>query len=401
MRKGIVLILIIVISLLVSGCWSRKELDELAIAMSLGIDKADDQYLVSVQLVNPSEVAVKAGGGGYQTPVTVFSTVSPTLLGAVRNITSIAPRKVYLAQLRTIVIGEDVAKDGIGPVLDYLARDREIREEDLFILIAKEGKAMDTLKVLTHLDKIPAMKMYGALQTLEKYWASIPVITLNEVAYALSDGKKYPVIPGVFIVGDVKEGNSSQNVQFVESPAFLQFGGTAAFYKDKLVGWLNETEGKGFNYISDRVHKTNGDMACPNDGIITMDVIRSKTRVKGKVKNGMPEMDVYIRLETNVADVQCDIDITDTKVIDELQKLGAERLEEVLRSSLDKVQHELKTDIFGFGEVIHRANPREWKKLEDDWIDIFPEVPVNIHIKYFIRNVGTQTNTFYKMKGEQ
>src|SRR5690606_28620680 len=104
---------------------------------------------------------------------------------------------------------------------------------------------------------------------------------------------------------------TKKNVDSVESPAYVMFDGTAVFKKDKLVGWLNEMESKGYNYLSDRVSKTAGDISCPNGGIMNLDVIRSKTKMKGYVKNGMPQIDVDIRMESNIADVQCDIDLSD------------------------------------------------------------------------------------------
>src|SRR5690606_19460795 len=112
--------------------------------------------------------------------------------------------------------------------------------EDLFVLIARDGTASDSLKILTHLDKIPAMKMYGALKTLERYWAPIPVVNLSEVIFKLNDGSTSPVMPGVVITGDKSEAGTKKNVDSVESPAYVMFDGTAVFKKDKLVGWLNE-----------------------------------------------------------------------------------------------------------------------------------------------------------------
>jgi spore germination protein KC len=37
----------------VTGCWSRHELNDLAIAVGIGIDKTGDQYQVSAQVVYP------------------------------------------------------------------------------------------------------------------------------------------------------------------------------------------------------------------------------------------------------------------------------------------------------------------------------------------------------------
>ncbi|WP_440962357.1 Ger(x)C family spore germination C-terminal domain-containing protein [Paenibacillus nitricinens] len=36
--------------------------------------------------------------------------------------------------------------------------------------------------------------------------------------------------------------------------------------------------------------------------------------------------------------------------------------------------------MFGFGEVMHRANPQAWKKLRDNWDQTFVNPPVNINM---------------------
>ncbi|MFD2879852.1 Ger(x)C family spore germination C-terminal domain-containing protein [Paenibacillus rhizoplanae] len=37
------------------------------------------------------------------------------------------------------------------------------------------------------------------------------------------------------------------------------------------------------------------------------------------------------------------------------------------------------SDIFGFGEVIHRADPQAWKTWKTDWNKHFAETAVTIH----------------------
>lgn len=45
--------------LLLTGCWNRNELNELSIVLAMGIDKKDDLYEVSLQVVNPNQMSRK------------------------------------------------------------------------------------------------------------------------------------------------------------------------------------------------------------------------------------------------------------------------------------------------------------------------------------------------------
>lgn len=114
-------------------------------------------------MLNPSEIAAAStgGGSGYDTPVTTYSTSGEIVFEALRKLTQQVPRKIYLSHIRLIVIGEDVAKEGIYNVLDFLSRDHEM-QTNFYIIVSKESKAKDILNVLTSIEKIPANKLYDS-----------------------------------------------------------------------------------------------------------------------------------------------------------------------------------------------------------------------------------------------
>jgi spore germination protein KC len=173
----------------------------------------------------------------------------------------------------------------------------------------------------------------------------------------------------------------------------LKYSNVALFKKDKLIGWLNEKESKGYNYIVGHVQSTVGQVDCPKGGRIVIELVRTDSEIKGKVKNGKPEITVDLFTEGNVGEVQCSIDLTKTETIDELNRLSAASVKDIMESAVAKAKKE-GTDIFGFGEVIHRSNPKEWKKLKENWDETFKEVPVTINVDYNIRRTGTVGNSF-------
>jgi len=391
-RRIMLTALSILFLLILTGCWSRRELNDLAIASAIGIDKSGDGYRVSVQIVVPNEVASKKGGG-YETPVMVYSTTARTVFEAVRKMTTVVPRKIYLAHLHVIVFGEALAREGIGPVLDFLARHNEIREEAIYPLISRGTNAEETLKILTHLNKIPALQMYGSLRTLEKYWAPTTAAKLDDVLFDLITSSKQPTITGIKIEDGKTGEDSKKNVESPESPSYLKLEGTAVFRKDKLIGWLDETESKGYNYITNKVDKTAEFVSCSKGGILSLDVIRTKTKLTGEIRDGKPQINVAVRMEANLADLECKMDLTDPKVIDHIQEKTREQLNGIIEKSLDKIQHEYKADIFGFEEVLHQSNPEAWRKIRKNWNEIFPNVPVKVVSDIKIRNMGTMGNS--------
>jgi spore germination protein KC len=132
------LMLLCICLLLLSGCWSSRELNELAITVAVGIDKAEDGIIVTVQLINSGDIQAKTPTNGPS--VTTFSIKASSVMEGLRKITTKSPRKIYLSHLRMLVISESMAEDGIAEVLDFFARDHEVRT-DYFVVVAKNTKA--------------------------------------------------------------------------------------------------------------------------------------------------------------------------------------------------------------------------------------------------------------------
>lgn len=163
--KRIVLVLCICL-LPLSGCWSSRELNELAITVAVGIDEVKDGIELTVQIINPGDIQAQTPTNGPS--VTTYSIKAASVMEALRKVTIESPRKIYLSHLRMLVLSEGIAKSGIAEVLDFFARDHEVRT-DYFVVVAKNSRASSVLNVLTTIEKIPANYMFAALDTSQKF----------------------------------------------------------------------------------------------------------------------------------------------------------------------------------------------------------------------------------------
>lgn len=383
-------ILIVLISLL-TGCWSRREIKELSIASAVGIDKSEEGYLITVQLINPGEISAKATS--TRTAVTTYRASGETIFEALRRLTLETPRKVYLAHIRLLIFGEDFAKDGIGKALDLFFRDHEIRT-DFYIMVTRKSKAEKLLNILTPVEKISANKIYSSLEMSSKAWAPTKTVQLDELISSLISEGRNPVLTGVFIKGNPEIGMDIRNVEKVDAPTTVQIGNIAAFKNDKLVGWLNEPESKGLNYIEGNVSNTVFNVACSEEEKLTVELTGTKVKVKGKVENEEPKIDIKLWAEANVADVECEIDLSKLKNIYKLEQKVAEKIKKVMEMAVEKSQNDFKSDIFGFGEAIHRADPKAWMELKKDWDKEFEDLEVNINVTAKIRRAGEIKESF-------
>ncbi|KUK35808.1 MAG: Spore germination protein KC, partial [Thermacetogenium phaeum] len=105
-----------------AGCWSAVEIDQMSFISVVGVDRLGPQeLLVSFQIVNPRALAGGGGqggrGGGDEPPVIVLSVKARTVPDALAKLASESPRVVRFKQLSAIVLGEELAKDGIASVV--------------------------------------------------------------------------------------------------------------------------------------------------------------------------------------------------------------------------------------------------------------------------------------------
>lgn len=385
--------ILIILNFILTGCWDKRELNELAITLALGIDKVEgeDEYEVTAQVVVPSAVSMKDGTGG--TAVTLFTENGETVYEALRRMTKVSPRKIYPGHLQMLIIGEELAKEGIGESLDLLARDWELRP-DFYVVVAKDVTAREILNVTTDLESIPASKMFAGLKVSEKAWAGTTGVTLDElIVNLISDGKE-AVLTGIQLTGNKQIGSTQQNIESISKPAQIQYANLAVFKEDRLMGWLTEQDSRGYSGITNTVKSTVTSISCPNEGKSTIEVTNFHSKVEGNIVHGKPEVNIHTKAEGKVGEVRCKIDLKNPETIQELEKNYEKEATRIINETIDVLQEEYQSDIFGFGEAIHRANPEEWNKIKENWDEEFSDLTVNVKVDMKIRLTGTVNSSF-------
>ena len=89
MKSIFVFISVLFILLLSSRCYNYKEINEMAIVSSVGIDKDNDSYVVSAQIMNSKE-----SEDSEDSQIIVYSKKGKTIHEALRNLTLESPRKL-------------------------------------------------------------------------------------------------------------------------------------------------------------------------------------------------------------------------------------------------------------------------------------------------------------------
>ena len=395
--KRLLFILIILSTIFLTGCWSSREINTLAITACIGIDKTENGYLVTEQVLNPRAIASKKATA--ESPVVIYTAEGNDLAEIVRRFTTQSSRILYNADLRMVVFGEDVAKDGIQNILDYFLRNYEYRT-DFYFVIAKNSTANEVLGILTPIETVPGFSMYISLKMSEEKWAAMKSIRIIELVNSIIADGDNPVLTGIEISQDEISPKSTDILKQSGEYKKLKYTGLGAFNKDKLVGWLDEDESKGYNYITDNVKNTIEHADYDSKVKITYEIINAKSRTKVYFLENKPAIEVKIKTKCNIGIVEGEFDVSAEENKQVLNKLLASKVKLLCEKALNKAQKELKTDIFGFGEAIHRKYPKTWEKLKDDWNDKFTDLPVNITVEAETNQLGQITKPLFMKEKE-
>ncbi|MFP7202258.1 hypothetical protein SFC08_14910 [Lysinibacillus halotolerans] len=138
--KNCFLLMILVIFL--SGCWDQKELNEIAVVMGVGIDKVEEGYKITAQVIKPPPKENGATGGS-ELPTWSVTATGKSVMGTIRNLNELSPRRLYWAHLQIIIFGDAMAREGITPATTWFERDRDSRAGAL--ITVTPGTAEDLL----------------------------------------------------------------------------------------------------------------------------------------------------------------------------------------------------------------------------------------------------------------
>nr|WP_230877805.1 Ger(x)C family spore germination protein [Paenibacillus polymyxa] len=288
--KGLLrIILCILIIILLTSCWNRRELNELAIVTGIGIDKAPDkeEYEVTFQIVNPSSTATSTGANTGQSTTTVYSTTDRTLFGAFRKTSKKTARQLFFAHTQLVVIGEAFARRGINEIFDVFERSHELRLNST-VLVSRGVDANAVLKILLPIESLPAIGMVKKAKNTAKIWGENKNINIFELINEIT-GEGEVAISGIRIIGDREEGKKKASLEQTEVKAILSINGLGVFKKGKLTAWLEGSEAKGTLWVQNKIDQTIVNIDTENmEASVAVHINYSKTDINVELQGGYP-----------------------------------------------------------------------------------------------------------------
>ncbi len=357
-----------------AGCWNYRGLDEMSIVAGMAIDwdEATDEYSVTFEIVDMTGNVKEEGLDSM-----LLMANGKTLFDAARQSKRRIVSKIYFGHLETIILSEEVARSvDLDDLMDFFLRDAEVRET-LAIVVSQEPKACDLLRIEGIGHPMVSFEMEKIIMEDYKVTASTPFVQLYDVHEKLHSEGVEVVLPAFH--------NADNDGQLV-----TEANGTAVFKEERLSGFLTPDQTKYYLFVMNEVK--GGVLTFSSSGQrrddTTLEI--SKSTTKRSFENTDGQMTVKIKIETdtylNEADVP--IDSLDKEQIDMLQRLAAENLMHNVADTIAYVRTQYNSDIFGFGSMIHKKDPKLWNSLKSQWDTLFPALEVRVECKVNIVNTA-------------
>lgn len=386
MKKFVLIIITLFILLISSGCYNYKEINDMAIVSSIGIDKdnKNDKYIVSAQIMNSKE-----SEDSEDSQITVYTKEGDTVHEALRNITLKSPRKLYGNHLSKIVLSEEVAKEGIDNILDIFNRITEVRNE-FIITIVKEDKASDVLKVLTTTESIPAEYVKLSLKIADKTSGLTYATKLDEfISLYLKKGID-PVVPVLKIDKKEKKGTTINNITTTNPISKIVIEDLAVTNKGKLETYLKNEEVIGYNFLRNQIQKMIIPVKCDDENnYASILILKNKTKSNAAKKDNKYIINFNINSEAIITEYNCKKDLTDERVIKKLEKDTEKKIKRYIKKSLNK-QKETNGKFLGLERIIYLDYP----KYKNEDYSVKYNAKVNLVRKGEIRNSVKGENNY-------
>jgi len=363
MKNIKILIIIILISIVLTGCWDSVEINKREYIFAVGIDKN------AKNLTFTSEIPKINEGSEEQRLVYTKDCINFADFYATSYLHS---EKVISDRLmQVIILGEDLARDTetVKRIFDEIQRSPQMNRR-VKICVAK-GKAQDIINT-----EIPHNPIVGR-------YLSEMLIKLKRESYQ----NIYTFDEAILDLG--KTGNAMVPVVEINDKS-LKIERAGVFKEYELVGFLEPEEVSSIMVLLNpgkaAIRNVNIVVEGTNVSLGAVDITMTK---KMDLNNGKLKVDYYVTLHSYIDSFI----IGSNKLEDQsyLNKIKEEAIKSVLRVSektLDKLQNSYRADLLKIKEDLYKYHKQDYEKIADKYDEVFEAADINIHLDMIIKSTG-------------
>ncbi|OCT15453.1 hypothetical protein A8709_15355 [Paenibacillus pectinilyticus] len=357
MIKSFQLLIVLVILLLVTiGCVKQTVIDQITIPIVAGLDKGPG----STTRLTISSPYFKGKDAIKNFESTAFSRTTQNARDSLQNEQELP---IMLGKLSVVLIGQELAKNGLDLVLDPPLRDPRISNR--MYLAVVDGRAQQLLE-----------KNYTNRMEKGRYIA-------QQISSNIKEGHLPRTSLHLFESAWLGQGHDPYLPLLKAEEAKIEIAGLALFADDKFVGSLNSEEMKFFRLLVENTDNSTFEIPLNNDAYVSVQNNHSGYHYTVSNNSGIPEFKIRIRINGTITE-------STTSTTTDLFKHNVEAAfsKMIVQTSEKLIQkfQQLGIDPLGLGEL-SRSRTRHWD--ESKWREQYPTVKVNVDAKVKITETGS------------
>jgi len=358
---------VMLILLIINGCWDQDLLKDARLLYGGGFDLARNGKLRTTFVIQD------APPGEQQSPKNdIIYAVGNTPMETREHADEQVSRQLVAYKNRIILIGEELAKQDIYPILETFYRDPKSA------LNARIGVAKGTAADMLSLKKVGNVLIVEEIDELIKSreeTTTVPKVTLEKIYPVMLDTGEDFVLP-----------------YLTEEGARVNVSRSALFHDHQLTGMLNPEESTMFLLLKGskeriarftrKINTAHEDHQYRYD-FFTFNVQKLKRKMTIQVQSDN-RITVKLNLNMKLSVIEYPKDHLDKKnVVAELNQYLSKEMTNLAKETLRKIQ-EARCDGLGVGRQLRAFHPDIWKKKKENWgsnyqkVNFVPVIQVNI-----------------------
>lgn len=387
-KKLFILITIITISIFSTGCWNYYELSDLAIVTSIGIDKIDDEFKISLIIANTSS---DTSGSEIQAKTTILTGTGKTMNEAFVDAKTKSSKEIYTGHFSLLLISEDVANQNMYEVLESILRNPESIRKVAFV-IAKNKTSNEILKTLSPLETFPSETILLNIRNSVNSIGISHEVNVSDFVYNIVNYGIDNMLPTITIEGIEDEENSTESLKDIEMESVLKVDEIALFKDYKIVGYLDYEYSKNINILTNKVKSLTTNINCYDDleKYISIKIDDPKTTIELTTKPLKYKFNV--KAEGSIYETNCKLDLKSPDVIKKIENSIRGNIYSNLKDTINLIK-DYEVDILGLGNLLYKKDHKKWYSLKDNWDYTYKNIDFDIDLDFNLKTKGSLENT--------
>ncbi|MDF2921904.1 MAG: hypothetical protein K0R57_818 [Paenibacillaceae bacterium] len=363
-------------SLLLSGCWDMKEAQNINFITALGVDYADNRYIVYAQIIDFTNISKREGdrSNSNSSPVWVGKGEGKTILQALNEVYDSSQQQTLWTHVKAIILSERVLESKMADVFSGLLRSREMRYTPwVYGTSSSIPGLLSSVNLLNQ--SAQTTEMFEPTQ-IYKQRSDVEPVHLQKLLNGVREPGSTVLLPSI----------CSQNEVWTikgERPALIRTNGAYVISDNTSQGYVPEEKLYGARYVKFRQIYSYPMPVITADGKNLLFIIRNP-RTSVSMKPGEDAVSITIKLQTNINLLELEGNAGLSQ--DQLKTIAAEKLREQFTKAMD-LSRKLDADIFGFEEHLYRYHNKYWKMCKESGKDFIPlfelkQVEIDLEVRH-------------------